>query len=493
MLLRQLLEVLPGTGVPGTSHVEVRSLAYDSRDVRPGALFVSVPSVSKPDRSGARFISEAVSRGACAVVTQEHVDLAAVPVFRVSDARTALADLAAAFYGYPSRSLALFAVTGTDGKTTTTYLLEQILAAAGFNTGLVGSVEVKIGPERTRSANRMTTPEALDVQRALRAMVDTAVTHVALEASSHALTLHRLRGCSFAACAVTNITSDHVEFHGSWDAYFGAKARLFTDLAPDRPAVLNRDMEHYERLRSRIRGTVRTYGLHPDADIRAYALEPLPGGTRCRVEAAGCRTDMVVPMVGVYNVSNALAATGLALAAGISLQAIAQAVSASQLPPGRLQRVDVGQPFTVVVDYAHTVNAFRSVLSALRENAMPGSRIIAVFGAAGDRDRSKRPVLGRLAHEYADFFVITNEDPYGEDPNEIIGQIAAGVPVEKPGARFVVEPDRGRAIELAFSEARPGDTVVILGKGHEQSIVGQGATRHWSDVEAARAALSSVL
>jgi UDP-N-acetylmuramoyl-L-alanyl-D-glutamate--2,6-diaminopimelate ligase len=326
----------------------------------------------------------------------------------------------------------------------------------------------------------MTTPESLDLQRTLHAMVRAGVTHVALEASSHALALQRLRASRFAACALTNITGDHVEFHGSWDAYVAAKALLFTDVGRDAPAVLNRDDESFEHFSSLVGERVRSYSRISDSDVTACNAVPAHGSFHFDLVAAGRRASVRLQLPGLFNVSNALAAAAMALETGLPLQEVAAGLNGAQPPPGRMQRICCGQPFEVIVDYGHTPNAFQSVLSTLRQTSR--GRLIAVFGATGNRDRQKRPVLARIAHEYADFSIITNEDPFGEDVEAIIAEVVAGVPASEEGSRYVREPDRGQAIRLAIDRAEPGDTVVILGKGHETSIVSHGQKQPWSDV-----------
>jgi UDP-N-acetylmuramoyl-L-alanyl-D-glutamate--2,6-diaminopimelate ligase len=493
MLLRHLLQALPAAQVNGSLALEIGDLACNSRQVTPGALFVAVPSVGGDARSGGyHYLGEAVGRGAVAAVVQAGDAVEGVTTILVPDARMALAELAAAFFEHPSERLQLYAVTGTDGKTTTTYLLEQIFASAGYRTGLIGTVETKSADRRERNLDRMTTPESLDLQRLLRQMVDAGVTHVAIEASSHGLALQRLRGCRFAACALTNITSDHVEFHGCWDAYFAAKASLFTAFGRGRPAVLNADDEHCDRLAAMVAGPVLTYGFQSRAQIRAINVRTGAGETRCTVCTGEEEAEVRVPLPGLFNVSNALAAIGLALTAGLGLETIASGLEGAQPPPGRMQHVAEGQQFDVLIDYAHTVRAFESVLASLRAHVTSPHRLIAVFGAAGDRDRAKRPLLARIARQYADFFIITNEDPFGEQPRSIMQEIAVGAPKDEEGSRFRLEEDRGRAIELALAEARPGDTVVILGKGHEQSIVVNGHKKPWSDFHAVRRALEGL-
>jgi UDP-N-acetylmuramoyl-L-alanyl-D-glutamate--2,6-diaminopimelate ligase len=481
MQLNILLRAMPDAVVTGDTDVEIADLVYDSRQVQPGALFVAVPSVGQGARSGGyHHIHTAVQRGAVAVVTQADEDISGVSTIHAPDARAALADLADTFFDHPTRRLHAFAVTGTDGKTTTTYLLRAIWNAAGCRTGLIGTIETRIGEQRTLNADRMTTPESLDLQRTLHNMVVAGVTHVALEASSHALVLQRLRACHFEACALTNITGDHVEFHGSWEAYVAAKALLFTDVGRDAPAILNRDDDSFDHFSSLVGGRARSYSREFDADVTACNVTPSGGSFHFDLVAAGQRVPVKLQLPGLFNVSNALAAAAMSLEAGLPLHDVAAGLSSAEPPPGRMQRIRRGQPFEVIVDYGHTPNAFESVLSTLRQTSE--GRLIAVFGATGDRDRQKRPVLARIAHQYADFSIITNEDPFGEDVEAIIAEVAAGVPPTEEGSRYVREPDRERAIRLAIEQAQPGDTVVILGKGHETSIVSRGQKQPWSDV-----------
>ncbi|HEX8918150.1 MAG TPA: UDP-N-acetylmuramoyl-L-alanyl-D-glutamate--2,6-diaminopimelate ligase [Chloroflexota bacterium] len=490
MRLSQMVASLDSCRVFGEQEIEIDAIAYDSRSVSPGTLFVAVPTVGgAADTGGHRFIEQARQRGASAVVVQTDSPLDGITRVQVPDSRAALGSLAAEFYRHPSRRLKLYAVTGTDGKTTTTYLLEQIFRHAGMRTGMLGTVLTRIGEQVEHNVDRMTTPESLDLQRHLRTMVDAGVTHAAIEASSHSLALERLRGCSFAACAITNITSDHVEFHGSWQAYFEAKARLFTGLAPDQPAILNVDDSSYEALSRVIKGPIVTYGMTSEAEVRATSLEPGGRATRFLLCHASREQPVDLRLVGTFNISNALAAASLALSDGLPLDAVADGLSAAEAPPGRMQRVEAGQPFEIVVDYAHTVHAFETTLATLRGRAGPNSHLIAVFGAAGNRDRQKRPVLAQLARQYTDFFIVTNEDPFDEDAHHILDEIISGVSPEDEGIRYMCEFDRQHAIERAVERARPGDTLVILGKGHERSIVAGAVRLPWSDVAAVERAL----
>jgi UDP-N-acetylmuramoyl-L-alanyl-D-glutamate--2,6-diaminopimelate ligase len=488
--LSHLVSALSGARLEGPD-VDVLDITHDSRQVAPGTLFVAVPRVGGDSESGgARFLQAVAQTGAAAVLTESKQILEGISVVRVPNARAALADVSAAFFGHPSRHLRLFAVTGTDGKTTTTYLLEQIFAHAGYCTGTIGTVETKVGEDRTRNADRMTTPESIDVQRILRRMVDAGVTHAVIEASSHALELKRLRTCRVEACGLTNITVDHVEFHGSWEAYFAAKASLFTEVGQGRPAVLNRDDPSFERLSALVSGPVTSYSSESEADVRALDVQPTAEGSRFLLTLCGRSATVELALPGAYNVANALAAAGLAACAGLDADCVGVGLSRASAPPGRLQRVVSDLPFDVLIDYAHTMNAFQSVLSTVRERT-PG-RVIVVFGATGDRDRAKRPEFARVAARYADLAIITNEDPFGEDPEAIIDEVLSGAPREVNGTRFLRESDRGRAIERAIGMARSRDTVLILGKGHEQSIVVGGHKEPWSDLAAATRALESL-
>lgn len=501
MLLSALLRDVPGAQMTGPD-VEIETIEYVSKKVRPGTLFFAVPSVGGgADTGGYPYIPAALKAGAAAVLAQQTVEIADLTTVVVPNVRRAMGAIATTFYGHPSREMKVFAVTGTDGKTTTTYLLEQILSYAGRCTGMIGTVETKIGDERVYNLERMTTPESVDVQRLLRRMADVGVTHVAMEASSHALALDRLRGCTFAGCALTNITGDHVEFHGSFDAYVEAKRSLFAELAPDAPAVLNRDDPHWERCADAVRGPVFTYARGSDISAGTGAIHGSNFIAHVRERSARTTTfELVkdgeslglfsVPLPGEFNLSNATAAAILAFIGGVEWGQIAEGLVAAAGPPGRMEEVSSDREFRVIVDYAHTPHAFETVLSELRRETE--GNLIAVFGATGNRDRAKRPVLAQTASRFADFFVITNEDPFGEDVDAIIEDVARGAPSDGEGSRFVVERDRGKAIRLALERARPGDTIVITGKGHERSIVADGRREQWNDADEVRAALAGL-
>jgi UDP-N-acetylmuramoyl-L-alanyl-D-glutamate--2,6-diaminopimelate ligase len=487
----RLSELLASAGIAmwGGPDPDIVDLTQDSREVRPGWLFVAITGRTF---DGHNYVAEAVARGAAAVVVERPV-VAAVPTIVVADARAALADLAAAFYNFPSHHLRVIGVTGTDGKTTTCFLLASILEAAGWRTGLSTTVETRIGGRSRYNDSRMTTPDPATIQRLLGQMVGAGDQYAVVESSSHALAQGRLRGVTFHGAALTNIASDHLDFHGSREAYVAAKARLFGMVtASSEPHIaLNRDDRSFWEISPQLRQPYTTYGTTAAAEVRASDMAPSIQGTRFCLHSPWGNTDIVLPLPGSFNVYNALAAATLALQEGVPLAAVRHGLATARSPAGRLERVDIGQDFTVFVDYAHTVQAFGHVLGWLHDLARRnGGRLIAVFGAAGSRDRSKRPELGRIAGQLADYFVITNEDPFGEDAASITVDIAAGAPQATKGQQWTIELDRRLAIKRALDQARAGDIVVITGKGHERSIVAAGQAEPWSDIEVVRELLS---
>ncbi len=460
---------------------DVTDLAYDARRVVPGALFVCVPGFRA---DGHDFASEAVERGAVALVVERELDLP-VPQLVVGDARAAMGLAADAFFGHPTRELEVVGVTGTNGKTTTAFLLFAILAAAGRRPGLLGTVESRIGGER-RAVTR-TTPEAIDLQRMLREMVDAGDRSCAMEASSHASTLGRLTGTRFAALVFTNLSQDHLDFHGTMGAYYEAKRRLFTEPGPDglRPAAAVNVRDPAGRaLAGELRelgSALLTFGLVDDADVRADVLAVGPVGST--FTAAGI--ELQTRLVGRFNVENALGAVAAARLLGIDDANIATGVAHVQGVPGRLEAVDEGQPFTVLVDYAHTPEALVTVLTEAR--GLAEGRLICVFGCGGDRDRDKRPLMGEAVSRLADVAIVTSDNPRGEDPLAIIDDVLAGADTEP-----AVEPDRALAIRRAIDTAERGDVVVIAGKGHELGQEIAGRVVPFDDREIARQALRSV-
>lgn len=467
----------------GSAAVEVANLAYDSRDVAPGTLFFCVPGFTA---DGHDFAPAAAARGAAALVVERPLEPASVggiPQVVVADARAAMAPAADAFYGFPTRELTVAAVTGTNGKTTTAFLLYAILAAAGRRPGLIGTVEWRLGGER-RSAAR-TTPEAIDLQAAFREMLDAGDRSCALEVSSHAAVLHRLDCVRYGALVFTNLTPEHLDFHGTMEEYYAAKRSLFVTPDPEGrlpPAAVNVDDPYGRRLAAELRalgGPLATYAIESDADVRAERLELTPEGARFTAAGLPVRTRLR----GRFNVENVLAAITAARLLGLPDEAILRGV-AHVVVPGRLEPVEEGQPFTVLVDYAHTPDALARVLEAARELAR--RRVICVFGCGGERDRAKRPLMGETVQRLADVAIVTSDNPRGEDPLAIIDEILAGA---GRGPGLVVEPDRRWAIRLAVGLAEEGDVVVIAGKGHERGQTFADRTLPFSDVEEARDAL----
>jgi UDP-N-acetylmuramoyl-L-alanyl-D-glutamate--2,6-diaminopimelate ligase len=456
MDLERLVSALEPMEVLGRLSVEVRDLVYDARAVAPGSVFFAVPG-ERAD--GHDFAPEAVERGAVALVVERPLDLPVTQVV-VRDSRAAMAPAADVFFGEPTRELEVVGVTGTSGKTTTSFLLFAILAAAGRRPGLLGTVEARVGGER-RGVVR-TTPEAIDLQRLFREMLDAGERSCAMEASSHASTLHRLDRVRFAVLIFTNLSQDHLDFHGDMESYFQAKRRLF--LAEPRPvAVVNTGDEYGRRLAEELPDAI-TFDGADAAELEGVALK----------------------LQGRFNVENALAALYAARALGIDDDAIRRGLESVRGVPGRFESVDVGQPFHVIVDYAHKPGALENVLRAARELAA-GQRVICVVGAGGDRDRGKRPVMGRLASELADVTIVTSDNPRSEDPEAIAAEIVTGTEGD-----VELELDRAAAIAQAIELARPGDVVVIAGKGAEQGQELAGRTVPFDDRESAKDALRAL-
>jgi UDP-N-acetylmuramoyl-L-alanyl-D-glutamate--2,6-diaminopimelate ligase len=490
MRLSELLSVLPPHLAPqrrlGADDPVVRGIRYDSREVVPGDLFVALRG-SLAD--GHDYLAQAISLGAIALLVEALP--ASLPADAVAavvpDTRRALAPIAAAFFGRPADELELVGVTGTNGKTSTSFLVESILRAAGRNVGLIGTIEVRYADEHQRTIN--TTPESLDLQRTLRAMRSHGVDAVAMEVSSHGLALGRVEGCRFAAAALTNVTQDHLDFHGDMEGYLDAKVRLFRDhLRPGAAAVVNVD----DPRRDPFLFAARTSGArtvrvtrHPgrEAEVCVERAEVRLDGTRATLRLPDGRLELEIPLVGEFNVENAAVAAGVAAGLGLAPDAIARGVAACPQVPGRVERVGAeiaGAP-TVLVDYAHTPDAVDKLLRTLRPLAR--GRLITVFGCGGDRDRGKRPLMARAVAAWSDRAVATSDNPRTEDPEAILDDVERGLEkltrvapeaLDGTGHGFARMTDRHRAIQLALGIARPEDTVVIAGKGHEDyQIVGR--------------------
>ncbi|MGH2455622.1 MAG: UDP-N-acetylmuramoyl-L-alanyl-D-glutamate--2,6-diaminopimelate ligase [Candidatus Limnocylindria bacterium] len=483
MGLGELADVIGPERVVGLPVGEVSALAYDSRMVAPGTLFFAVPGVHV---DGHAYAGEAVERGALALVVEREIAGIAVPQLVVERSRNALADAADAWFNRPSEKLHVIGITGTDGKTSTAFLVVEVLRAANRRPGMIGTVALRVGDELRPNEDRTTTPEALELHGHLAQMVAAGNDTVVMEATSHGLAQARVRNARFDVGVFTNLTSEHLEFHGSLENYRAAKGMLFEE-AP--VAVLNADDPSFAYLRDRARDRVVTYGLETDADLRATELDARGAGTSFRLRAPEWSGRVHVPLPGSFNVANALAALAVAHAEGIGLDQAAGAIARSPGVPGRMETVDEGQPFTVVVDYAHTAASLGKVLRVLRPLAT--GRLVAVFGSAGERDPSKRAPMGRVAAELADVVVVTDEDPRLEDPGAINRQIADGA--REGGARdgeslFVID-DRPAAIAHAIGLAAPGDVILLAGKGHEKSIIYGTQSRWWDEKEVARRAL----
>ncbi len=497
--LRCLLQGLEGCQVLGNVEIPVTGLAYHSREVVPGGAFVAL----KGHRTdGHLFLEASLRQGARVIVTEQETDPPpGVTVVRVPQARLALAHLSAAFYDHPSRELTLVGITGTNGKTSTTYLLEAILDAAGHRVGVVGTVNYRMGEKRWPAP--VTTPESLDLQKLLREMRRHGVSHVFLEVSSHALDLRRVDRASFAAGVFTNLSQDHLDYHRDLDDYFAAKARLFTEIlsngGPARGlAVLNLDDPRGEALKDKVSGPVLTYGCHPDSQVRPLACGFRRDGLSVRLATPAGEMEINSRLVGSFNLSNILAAAATALGLGLDPQAVARGIENLSGVPGRLERFGPPEGPAVFVDYAHTPAALAQALEALE--ALNFDRLITVFGCGGDRDRTKRPLMGRAAAAGSHLAIVTSDNPRTEDPEAIIRQIEPGLragglsPLTAAAVRrgetgYLVLPDRQEAIREAVALARPNDAVLVAGKGHENYQIWGTERRHFDDREEVAAAL----
>jgi UDP-N-acetylmuramoyl-L-alanyl-D-glutamate--2,6-diaminopimelate ligase len=490
MTFQQLLDGVEVLAQAGDA--AVNSVEYDSRRVQPGGLFVAMHGESS---DGNRFIAAAISAGAVAVLSDAHdfAPPAGIAAWaRVAHGRRALARLSANFYRRPAERLAITGITGTNGKSTTGFLIESILKAAGRSTGLVGTIEYHVAGKTLPAPH--TTPESLELNRMFAEARQAGATEVVMEVSSHALAQERTFGIPFDVAVFTNLTRDHLDYHHTFEEYFAAKRRLFEGIGtyPPRVAVLNLEDEYSARLiplSRKMQSQVVGYGL-AQGEFCARDLEITPRGSRFRMLTPLGELPIFTPLIGKVNVYNVLAAAAAAWGRGCSGDAIARGVGELARVPGRFELVDCGQPFTVVVDYAHTDDALRNLTTLAREFVARGprkARVITLFGCGGDRDRAKRPLMGEAAGEGSDFAVLTSDNPRSEDPLAIINDAMTGL--QRTETRYVTEPDRRKAILLALSEARAGDIVLLAGKGHEKVQVTRSGSAPFDDVEVARAAL----
>jgi len=485
--------------------IPITGIVIDSRAVKPGYLFVAMKGGTV---DGHEYIEKAIANGAAAVVGERDLVGLVVPYIRLESSRRALTFLAATFYDWPGRKLTVIGVTGTDGKTTTTNLLYQILRTAGLKAGMVSTVNAVIGDEVLDTGFHVTTPDAHDVQAYLAKMVDAGLTHVVLETTSHGWAQHRVDASEFDIGVVTNITHEHMDEHGSYENYRAAKARLFKSLEKTRVkpqgnprlAVINRDDRSFDFLNDFIKTNKLNYGLQSSADVRAGNVTYSSSGIHFTAESKDFRVDVTSPLVGAYNVSNCLAAlTAAVYGLGIAPEDAARGLASLTGIPGRMERIDLGQPFTAIVDFAHTPNALKVALEAAREMMKEErgekGRIIVAFGSAGLRDKEKRRMMAETSAELADITILTAEDPRTESLEEILEEMANGARSRggREGETFWRIADRGEAIRFAVKLARPGDIVLACGKGHEQSMCFGKTEFLWDDRIAMRAALSELL
>ncbi len=497
MKLAAVLADVQSASVDGAVDREIRAIAAHSDDVVPDAVFVAIRGFT---HDGHAFVPEAVRRGAVAVVVEQPI---AVPtgVTRVvvPNTRIALGLLSSAFYGHPSHALRVIGVTGTNGKGTTAHLIEAILGAWGQRCGVIGTTGAKVGTQTVALAR--TTPESYELQALLRRMVDAEFPYAVVEVASHALALHRVAGCRFQVAVFTNLTQDHLDFHKTFDEYRATKRRLFELVEPDGVGVVNADDPHGWYMSEGSRARVLTYGIAHPADVQAEAIRLGQGRTDFIIRSPAGVHPVSTRLYGRFNVYNVLAATAVAVSQGVPLKVVADAVAQFNGVPGRFELVDEGQRFPVVVDYAHTPDGLANVLRAGAD--LVGGRTITVFGCGGDRDRTKRPIMGRIAVALADEVIVTSDNPRSEEPMAIIGEIVDGLGDggagagddalrngrSQPPGRVQVEPDRRKAIFRAIELARPDDIVIIAGKGHEPYQEIRGVRHPFDDRTVAREAL----
>ncbi len=511
--LHQIFTDLPFSYPRDLPDIEIGGIAIDSRAVKPGYLFVAMQGGTV---DGHAYIQKAIDNGAVAVVVDKDVEqVADLPYIKLENTRRSLTWMAGSFYDWPGRKLTVIGVTGTDGKTTTTNILHQILRAANIKAGMISTVNAVIGDEVLDTGFHVTTPDAHDVQGYLAKMVDAGLTHVVLETTSHGWSQHRVDACEFDMGILTNITHEHMNEHGSFENYRAAKARLFSSLEITLPksqgnprlAVINRDdPKSFDFLNDFIKVNKINYGLREDANVRATNIEYSPSGIYFTAESKDFRVGIMSKLVGAFNVSNCLAAlTAAVYGLGVSPEIATKGIASLEGIPGRMERIDMGQNFTAIVDFAHTPNALKVTLEAAQEmlrlntqnidSAAKKSRVICVFGSAGLRDKEKRRMMAETSAELADLTILTAEDPRTESLEAILEEMAAGARSRggTEGETFWRVADRGEAIRFALKLARPGDIVLSCGKGHEQSMC-FGTTEYlWDDRTAMRAALAENL
>ena len=486
--------------VEGPADVEILDVTADSRKVEKGSLFICLCGAHV---DGHDFVDAAVKKGAAAIVASKEISVpASVAVVYVKDTRKAMEDMVPFFFDYPTRKMRMIALTGTNGKTTTTHIAAHILHHVGYKTGVIGTIHALIGDKEIPTHN--TTPDVIDLDRILARMAEEKVQYVCMEVSSHSLVLGRVAGCEFDDAVFTNLTEDHLDFHKTMDNYAHAKAILFHMVSSKgqtkkgKSAWVNMDDPYAhvmeEGVEDRTICALHTYSMvHPEADLYAHDIHFTGKSSAFKVAYRGKDYDFETKLAGRFNVYNTLGAVGAALSEGVAMDDIVDAMKDFHSVPGRFELIDEGQPFTVVVDYAHTPDGLEKILTTAEE--ITKGRIIVVFGCGGDRDKLKRPIMGRIAARNADIALVTSDNPRTEDPNEIVKEVAAGVEEikkEKPSLEYEVIVDRRSAIRRAIALAKPGDIVLVAGKGHEDYQILKDRTIHFDDREEARKALKEI-
>jgi UDP-N-acetylmuramoyl-L-alanyl-D-glutamate--2,6-diaminopimelate ligase len=492
--LQELIDLLPNAIIQGNTEVLITDLTQDSRKVIAGTLFVCLSGVKN---DGHDYIMQAYRQGAVAVLVEKDVDNIpkALTILKVTNTREAMMVIAPYFFEYPSRKLRMIGVTGTNGKTTTTYLIRSILQQAGFKVGVIGTIQNSIGDRVIPTQN--TTPDVIDLQKLLAEMVEYRMDYVVMEVSSHALALNRVAGCEFDVGIFTNMTRDHLDFHGTFENYLEAKTKLFQSLSSKdnqkkgKAAIVNADDKAATFILEKTTCKTITYGIHKNVDLQAQNANIQAAGTQFDISGSFGVMPLQLKITGLFNVYNVLSAVGTALSEGIEPHVIKTALEAFQSVPGRFELIDVGQPFSVIVDYAHTPDGLENILKTAQQIAT--RRIIVVFGCGGDRDKTKRPIMGQLAVKYGNIVIATSDNPRTEDPDSILSEIENGIlEVLTAGKVYEKIRDRRQAIERALHLAETDDIVIIAGKGHENYQILKDRTISFDDKEVAKAIIKEM-
>jgi UDP-N-acetylmuramoyl-L-alanyl-D-glutamate--2,6-diaminopimelate ligase len=492
--LQELINLLPNTIIQGSTEVLITDLAQDSRKIMAGTLFVCLSGVKN---DGHDYIMQAYRQGAVAVLVEKDVENIPqdLTIIKVANTRTAMMVIAPYFFEYPSHKLRMIGVTGTNGKTTTTYLIRSILQQAGFEVGVIGTIQNSIGDRVIPAQN--TTPDVIDLQKLLNQMVEAGMDYVVMEVSSHALALNRVAGCEFDVGIFTNMTRDHLDFHGTFENYLEAKTKLFQSLSNEanrkmgKSAIINADDKAAISILEKTKCKTITYGIHNQVDLQAKNANIQATGAQFDINGSFGVLPLRLKITGLFNVYNVLSAVGAALAEGIEPSIIKTALEGFQSVPGRFELIDVGQPFSVIVDYAHTPDGLENILKTAQQIA--ARRIIVVFGCGGDRDKTKRPIMGQLAATYGNVVIATSDNPRTEDPDSILSEIENGIlEVLTEGKVYEKIRDRRQAIERALHLAEADDIVIIAGKGHENYQILKDRTISFDDKEVAKAIIKEM-